>query len=177
MTPRDLYAPPAASLGGPAEATGAAQQIRRQHLAHEATVRSIGSLYLLGGLLLGIAALVILPQAARDARMFGAGIVYAATALLCLPLAFGLRRRSRWVRVPVGLLSGVGVLLFPIGTLVNGYVLYVLFSRKGRVVFSPEYEEVVAQTPDVSYRTPLGLVVLAAVLLGLILIAVLTTLA
>ena len=172
MTTSDLYAPPAASLAGPAEATGAAERIRLEHLAHEAAVRSIGSLYLLAAFVLGVAALLMLGQGARDAGLLVAGIVYGAIAAASVALAVGLRRLSRWVRVPVGVLSGVGVLLFPIGTLINAYILYLLFGHKGRVVFSPEYEDVVGQTQDLRYRTSRVVVVLAAALLGLILLAI-----
>jgi hypothetical protein len=47
-------------------------------------------------------------------------------------------------------LSGIGLLGFPIGTLINGYILYLFLSKKGRTVFAPEYQEVIEATPHVS---------------------------
>ena len=44
---------------------------------------------------------------------------------------------------------------FPIGTLINGYVLYLLLSQKGRTIFTDAYRRVVTETPHVKYRTPI----------------------
>jgi hypothetical protein len=65
-------------------------------------------------------------------------------------------------------LSGVGLLGFPVGTLINGYILFLLFGRKGKTVFSEEYQVVIEQTPHIKYRTPL----VVWILLGLVLFVI-----
>jgi hypothetical protein len=77
----------------------------------------------------------------------------------------GLRRLDSRVRLVAGVVSGIGLLSFPFGTLLNGYVLYLLFCEKGSRVLSSEYQQVVAQTPDV--RVGISLLVLALGLLPL----------
>jgi hypothetical protein len=80
--------------------------------------------------------------------------------------ANGLRRLQHWARIPSGILSGFGLLGFPIGTLINGYILYLLFSEKGKMVFSPAYQEVIRQTPQIKYKTS----IVVWIFLGLILL-------
>jgi hypothetical protein len=65
-------------------------------------------------------------------------------------------------------LSEVGLLGFPIGTLINGYILYLLLSKKGRKVFSDEYRQIVSLTPHIKYRTS----IVVCILLGLIVLMV-----
>ncbi len=66
-------------------------------------------------------------------------------------------------------LSVVGLLLFPVGTIVNAYFLYLLRSDKAAFVFSDEYREVIRQTPHVVYKTAgwlwvvLGIAILLAI--------------
>src|SRR4030095_8127226 len=80
----------------------------------------------------------------------------------------GLRRLRRWARIPTGILSGIGLLGFPIGTIINGYILYLIFSQKGKVVFSDEYRAVIEQTPHIKYRTSIVVWIVLGLLLLLI---------
>jgi ABC-type multidrug transport system permease subunit len=61
---------------------------------------------------------------------------------------------------------------FPIGTLINAYILYLFLSKKGRTVFSPGYQEVIAATPDVKYKTSIVVWIFIALVLAFIVIAV-----
>lgn len=81
----------------------------------------------------------------------------------------GLRKLRRSARVIAGIISTVGLLAFPFGTIINAYILYLLFSSKGNRVFSPDYQEVIEQTPHVVHRYSLVLTVLAIILLVLLL--------
>jgi hypothetical protein len=74
----------------------------------------------------------------------------------------------KWARIPTGILSGLGLLGFPLGTLINGYILYLIFSQKGKTVFSEEYQAVIEQTPHIKYRTS----ILVWILLGLVLLVI-----
>jgi hypothetical protein len=48
--------------------------------------------------------------------------------------------------------------------LINGYILYLVFSQKGKTVFSDEYQAVIQQTPHIKYRTS----IIIWILLGLV---------
>ena len=75
---------------------------------------------------------------------------------------------KKWARIPTGILSGIGLLAFPIGTLINAYVLYLIFSAKGKMVFSDEYRAVIEQTPHIKYRTS----IIVWIVLGLLLLLI-----
>ena len=154
---------------GVVSSTGA-EEIRRQYLKHEASVKSIGSLYFVSGAiftLVGIMAVVAVGSAnARGLDAVPAMVLIALSAGL-IAVGVGLRRLRKWARVPTGIFSGLGLLGFPIGTLINGYILYLVFSRKGRMVFSDEYQDVIAQTPHIKYRTSIVVWILLALLLVL----------
>jgi hypothetical protein len=79
-----------------------------------------------------------------------------------------IRRLDERTRVPVAFLATVGLLGFPIGTLINGYILYLFFSAKGKQVLSPEYRAIVERTPHIKYKTNIVVIVLAVLLLGLV---------
>ena len=149
----------------------AAEDIRQAHIGHEASVRSIGVLYLLGAVLLMVAAVgLFFTLATRlagvDALQMGIFAAMLALGGLQFWTGLAIRRLRPWSRVAAGVVSGIGLLGFPIGTLINGYILYLLFSRKGATVFSEDYQRVIAQTPHVRYRTSLFLwVVLGLVVL------------
>ena len=66
------------------------------------------------------------------------------------------------------MLAGFGLLGFPIGTLINAYILYLFLSKKGRTIYSPEYQEVIAATPHVKYRTSIVVWILLALVVVLI---------
>jgi len=156
-------------------ATGstAAEEMRKEHLKHEASVKSVGVLYYLGGgavFLFGLVGLFAVPKDSNAPIaivvfpvlllfLFGAGQLWVGT---------GLRRLRRWARIPTGILSSIGLLGFPIGTIINGYILYLIFSQKGKVVFSDEYQAVIEQTPHIKYRTSIVVWIVLGMLLLLI---------
>jgi hypothetical protein len=65
-------------------------------------------------------------------------------------------------------LSGLGLLGFPIGTAINAYILYLFLSKKGRTIFAPEYQAVIAATPEVKYRTSILVWIFLALLVALL---------
>ncbi len=139
-----------------------AETIRREHLSHEASVKSIGFLYMLGGILLGLATIGLLffaktgpgrgPNRAPNWGDLVLAMMPLLAAIQCVT-AVGLRRLRGWARIPCGVLAAIGLIGFPIGTLINGYILYLLFSAKGSMVFSEEYQTIIAQTPHIKYKT------------------------
>lgn len=129
----------------------AAEQTRKDHLSHESSVKSVGSLYLFGAIIVTIIGIVSL--GARS----GGTMLIAVFWLVLAPLQFwvglGLRNLKPWSRIVGAVLAGLGMLAFPFGTLINGYILYLLLCKKGRMVFSEEYKKVIAATPHIKYRT------------------------
>jgi hypothetical protein len=200
------YAPPTTAIGDepleviPEGDLAAAEAMRRQYLGHEASVRSIGSLYLLGAILgfLGaffifIGALTTIPRgdAAASGVMFGLAVGYLLASSLNLALGIGLRRLKTWARwTAVVLISlsllwvllGIGfvmvinqpgvAIVYAIAALIPGYILYLLISSKGSVVFSPEYRAVINQTPHIKYKTSLLVKVLLGLFVALIVLAI-----
>ena len=125
------------------------EQRRQKYLNHEASVKSIGILFIIGGLF-GIAGgsslystMSILPSL-RDSLipMFACGIAIVIAVGL-LAVGFGLRKLKGWSRIPAAVFAGIGLLSFPMGTVINSYVLYLLLSQKGITVHSLEYREVI----------------------------------
>jgi hypothetical protein len=156
-------------------ASTAVEEMRKEHLKHEASIKSVGVLYYLGGaglLLVGIFSAVSLSGRSRGGAETAVSIFVAALFLVLgagqLWVGTGLRRLRKWARIPTGILSGLGLLGFPLGTLINGYILYLIFSQKGKTVFSEEYQAVIEQTPHIKYRTS----ILVWILLGLVLLVI-----
>jgi hypothetical protein len=173
--PANPYAAPAARVED-AGADSEAEAIRRAHIGHEASIKAVGFLYYLGGLLVLLGALGGF-MGATSARY-----AYAATGVMIFLVlvaaaqfaaGWGVRALKRWGQVMGCILSGLGLLAFPIGTLISAYILYLLLAKKGRMVFSPAYRDVVAATPHVKYKTSIVVWIVLALLLGLIAFAVL----
>ena len=55
-------------------------------------------------------------------------------------------KRSHLAAAAALVLLVLGLLGFPIGTLISAYGLWLVLSAKGRVVLSPEYAAIVAAT-------------------------------
>jgi hypothetical protein len=156
-------------------ASSEAEDVRNDHIKHEASVKAVGFLYLLGASFMLFASLMFFfgfTQAApRGDGLVGAGfgVVMLLIGLLQLAVGLGLRRLKSWARVIAGVFSGIGLLGFPFGTIINAYILYLLLSAKGRMVFSDEYQDIIAKTPEIKYRTSIVVWIVLGVLILLIL--------
>ena len=151
-------------------ATNAVEDIRKEHIKHEASVTSIGILYFLGGA--GLTLMGIFGMFAGGAEAILGSAVLLVLGIGQFWVGTGLRRLKKWARVPTGILSGLGLLAFPIGTLINAYVLYLIFCQKGKMVFSDEYRAVIEQTPHIKYRTSIIVWIVLGLLLLLIAIGI-----
>lgn len=133
---------------------------RRAHLRHEASCQSIGSLFFVGAFMLVlIGSLMIfggwVTGGTRvDEEMMLIGLVYFTIGVVQGWIGWGLRHLREWGRTSGAVISAVGLLGFPVGTLFGAYFLYLLLCRKGRIVFSADYQRVIEQTPQIRYRTP-----------------------
>lgn len=173
------YAAPLSSSAQSEPVESEIERTRNEYLSHEASVRAIGLLYLLGGgiwaiyCVIGLVALlgVIIGGVAGPGELgfllFIAVIVVGATWLQ-IWIGLGLRRLNPSVRTPATVLSVVGLLGVPIGTIISAYVLWLLQSAKGKVVFSNEYQEIIRQTPHIRYKTS----IIVWIFLGLLVVVV-----
>ena len=147
------------------------EAIRNAHLSHEASVKSVGTLYMIGGVFCLVApVLFLLSPGARTANAMW--FLFPVIGIIQFATAFGLWGLRGWARIPTGFFSALGLLGFPLGTIINGYILYLLFSAKGSMVFSDEYHEIIAQTPHIKYRTSIIVKIFLFLLLALIVFGV-----
>jgi hypothetical protein len=149
------------------EATPDAERIRRQYLNHETSIKSIGVLFYLNTIGSIITAILWFERGS----VIIASLLAVQAPLLALT-GYYLRKLQPWSRIPTGIFAVLALIYFPIGTMVGGYILWLVFGRKGQKVFSPEYARVIAQTPHIRYRTSkivifFALLLAAVVLLGL----------
>lgn len=167
------YAPTSAVLvlpgaGGDVEAT------RKMYLTHEASVKSIGTLYMLGAILGGLSTVVYLIMAAAALSspqgefsgifMIVASVFAAGFTVLYYFMARGLWALQPWSRTVATIFSALGLIGFPLGTIISAYFLYLLLSQKGAVVFSDDYKRVIQATPHIKYKTS----IVVWILLGLL---------
>jgi len=147
--------------------------VRKAHIAHEASVKSIGLLYWLGGVVIFIGGLVNLFDGHAKPVDMAIGAALLLLAVVQIWVGTGLRKLNKTARIVTGVFSGIGLLGFPLGTVINGYILYLLFGKKGVVVFSDPYKEVIAATPLIKYKTSVVVwILLGLVALFILLIAV-----
>lgn len=155
-----------------------AELIRRKHLSHEASIKSVGLLYGFGFVLLCIMTVinlvgVLTGQGGQASGAMAIGLVFvfllAAWTGLVGATAWNLRKLTPLGKILGIIVAAIGLIGFPIGTLISAYILYLLLSEKGTVVFSPQYKSVIAQTPHIKYKTSIVVWILLA-LIGLLFI-------
>lgn len=169
------YAPPRANIVH-ASADTEAEKIRREHIKTEAIIKSAGALYYLGAAMLMLGAITNLgsPGASWGIRSSSSnmqlltGVFVLGLSLFIAWVAFALRRLRGWARIPTIIISCLGLLNFPIGTLINGYVLFNVISRKAVMVFSEDYKRIIAETPHIKYKSSTGAIALLLVLLTIL---------
>lgn len=166
------------NIDAPSTPPSDAVKVRREHIKTEASIKSVGILYFLGSFALLAAGVVDLAAIADAPTVADLPRYAAAAALIGLGVAqfivgAAVRKLKPWSRIGIGIMSGLGLLGFPIGTLISAYILTLAFGKKGQMVFSEPYKEIIAATPEVKYKTSttvwivLG-VILAAIALGIL---------
>ena len=166
-----------------------AELIRKSHLSHEANIQSFGCLYTLGGIMgilgaifyIGLGIFIMAgggnPQA--GVNPMAAGIITALIGLVVLAIGVAqlFAGRSMQTLNPSGkilaiIISAIGLLGFPCGTIISAYLLYLLLSAKGEMVFSSAYKEVMQATPHIRYRTSIIVWIFLFLLIGVILLGI-----
>lgn len=149
----NIYAPPESSTA-PLESK--AENIRRQNIKTEATIKSLGSLFIFFG---GIITLILItnPYGVKVFEFSDENIlVYLTTFAFCVGFIFlGIKtRKLHKISTNISATLCIPMLFgFPVGTLIAAIVLWSIFNRKGQYILSPKYKEIIAQTPHVKYRT------------------------
>lgn len=179
--PLNPYAAPKSDVSLPVSSD--TEAARHLLLKHEATAKSVGTLFILGSLF----AIYVGGASIYYASLMGFGgqMAYSwllvAMGLVQFWVALGLRKLNPKARIP-GLIFGVlGLVSFfivspgaegtagnTVGIIITLYILYILGCDKGRRVFSEEYARVIAATPHIKYRSPLLVRVLLWLLLAII---------
>ncbi len=131
------YAPPK-SFGIPNSAGESDLRIRRVHRGTEEGIKVMACCYWLFAPVVAIA-----PYWLKTGYEIGFALL-AGTIILA---GIGLWRFQRWALGFAAVISGLGLLAFPIATPVNAHFLLLLFRQKGRMVFSQRYREIVRTTP------------------------------
>jgi hypothetical protein len=145
------------------------QKIRLEHLGHEASIKSVGMIFYLIAIPLGLSAAsyaFIINVGGRAGEMLLAVALIVLTLIL-IWTAVQLRRLNPGARIPATLFSIVGLAGFPIVTVIGLYSLYVIHCKKGRTILSGDYQQIVRATPELRYRTP------AIIWIGMILLLLL----
>jgi hypothetical protein len=164
------YSPPRARVADVSTADSEAEEIRQEHIKHEASVRSVGILYYMSGGLMVLLSLAMLGGSfSSKGGGFAAaiGAVYLILGALMLFVARGVRKLESWARTTTTVLAAIGLLGFPVGTLINGYILYLMLSKKGKRIFADDYKDIIEATPHVKYRTS----IVVWIVLGILLLA------
>ncbi len=173
------YAPPKAIVIDDAKGYQTEfERVRREHLTTEAQLKSLGTLYCLGGTVMAVAGpLMIVGVGARSANelasMLRIGIATVIIAALCIWLGYGYRNVKPWVKIPGTIVAAIGLINIPIGTVLGIAILYWMYSAQGQTVLSADYQNIIASTPHVKYqRSVLEWIMIGAVLVGLALFVV-----
>lgn len=156
------------------------ETIRKKYLNHEAGVRSIGTLYYLAAVILIFAGLVTFVGLVSSSKQNPNVVmsVFVGIFMLMLGVGYfyvgrGFRTLNPKIKTIGTILACIGLLSIPIGTLINAYVLYLIHSQKGKIVFSEEYRQAIEATPTIKYKMSIIVVVLLAILIaGLLLVGV-----
>lgn len=188
----NLYAPPKAQVEDVVPSTSEAHEIRLEHIKTEAAIRSIGTLYYLGAIVLCMAAIATMAGRFTPSGGASGGVGIVIIGVICLVfgalsffVARGIRRFQPWARVTSLVFASLGVLSAfgsvaaktgaPVGIVINAYILYLLLSKKGRRIFESDYPQIVAATPDVKSKTSIvvwiAVIVLVLVVVGVIVAA------
>ena len=166
------------------------EAIRHEYLKREHSIKSIGSLFVVFSLVLGVAVISLagplissFQRGANSSR--GLAVAIATLVLLGflitgqLLVGIGIRRLKPWSRIPAIVISVLWMFHFPIGTVLNVIFLVTLLGKRNRFVFTPEYRRIIEATPHIKYRSSIllwaVLIIFGALLLAIGLSAVLIT--
>jgi hypothetical protein len=159
------------------------EAVRKKYINHEASVKSIALLYGLGAIFTIIIGVIGLIMPMHNKVPLVTTILHIAFCILFIGIGVtqfcvgcGLQKLRQWARIPTIILSSIGLLAFPLGTVINAYILYLVISEKGKVVLSNEYKAVIQATPHIRYKTSIIVWIVLGIFVTLIAIAIIAAL-
>lgn len=160
------------------QSSTAEEAIRREHINTEATIKSVGILYYLAAIML---IMVAIPNMMRgkthpSVEPVVVGLVLILAGLGVGLVGHGLRKLRSWARIPTIIFACLGLFGFPVGTLINAYILVKVCGKQGEFVMTEEYQRIIAATPHIQRKTSIVVIILL-VLLVLILIGAIAAVA
>jgi hypothetical protein len=151
-----------------------AKNIRKEHLSHEATIKGVGFLCYIAACFFLLGAIGgLLDDGEPIIKRAGLSIILVLLSYVYFQLGRWFKALNLKAKTPGTIFAVLGLLAFPLGTLINGYILYLLNSKKGIVVFSDEYKQVIAATPEIKYKTPAAVWLLLGVIVVVVAFGVL----
>ncbi len=151
------------------QSTTSDEAIRQEHINTEATIKSVGVLYYLGAFLLIVAGIPnFLSQTSPSGvtvTPIGIGILLVVLGLGFGFVGRGLRGLQSWARIPTIIFACFGLLGFPLGTLINAYILVKVCGKQGSFVMTPEYQRIIEATPHIKRKSSILAMVLLAILI------------
>jgi len=151
------------------------EEIRKTYLSHEASIQSIGALYLLGAVFAVGSGFASIVHKESTTERVAVGVLLIALGVLQCWVGLRLRKLDPASKTSATILACLGLLAVPIGTIINGYVLYLIHSAKGKYVFSPDYRTVIEATPQIKYKTSIVVWIFLGILVVLLLVAILAS--
>jgi hypothetical protein len=131
------------------------EAVRRTFLRHEARLQSVAWLYWLAGgfwVMAGLAPLGEVLDETPEPLFLLVMLAYWAIGAGFIYVGRGYQDLRPWVRIPGSIVSGLGLLAIPFGTLINAYIFFLMFGTKGQRVFAPDYAGIRARTPHIAFR-------------------------
>lgn len=130
------------------------ESVRQKYHITEANVKSFGLFTLMA------AALCFVLAASRAYSDTPEGLIkppsvaeFTLWGIFSFITGIGLIRLSTWARIPAIVFSCFALVHFPMGTLFGALMLYAILNPKAAMVFSGEYKQIIANTPQVRHRT------------------------
>jgi hypothetical protein len=167
------YAPPAAPIEFHSQASAEAESVRKEHLRTERSIKVAGTLFVLGALVMAAVALGRMTNTGGDSSLLAVALVVLLLGVFQGAVGIGLVRLQSWARIPGIFICCLGLLAFPIGTIINLVILVSLAGKKAGRVMSADYHEIIAQTPHLKPRASKAAIILLIILLVILALIVL----
>jgi hypothetical protein len=143
--------------------------IRYKYLKREAGIQAMARVYMAFAILVGLYCIPLLIMMIYQSITFPADVstrlrselftilfgllTGIAIAIAQAIVSFRLQRLMPSTRWDGTLMCVLSMMVFPPGTLIGGFTLYLMWTSKGRLVLSKEYERIRAATPHIRYYT------------------------
>jgi hypothetical protein len=124
------------------------EEMRRAHLSNETAIKTIGVLYMIGGVLFGYIASISFSLGEG-----GVAFLIFVMASFLIWTGWNLSQLAPFAQSAGIGFAVLGLFWFPVGTIVGSYFLYQLCRKKAGRVLSSEYHEIVDQTPHLKTKT------------------------